>query len=135
MLQSMGLQRSGCSRAHCLAGASLLLDAGYLLTVAPAAAPALRSHHSSLMTILIQSTVDIYLSCRCPRQASCYVPLLIKPCTYQSGVVLLPLSSVSSLLSMGGASFRFHLRKLPRLKTNTTIITSIRNLNEKVYVF
>ena len=116
MLQSMGLQRSGCSRAHCLAGASLLLDAGYLLTVAPAAAPALRSHHSSLMTILIQSTVDIYLSCRCPRQASCYVPLLIKPCTYQSGVVLLPLSSVSSLLSMVGGQLQISSEEAPKVE-------------------
>ena len=67
------------------------------------------AHHSSLMTANLDTKHSFRTTCLAAAQDKphSYVPLLIKPCTYQSAVVLLPLTSVSSLPSKveGAASY------------------------------
>ena len=52
-----------------------------------------------------QAGVEIFLSCSHPRQGSYEVPLLIKPATYQSGVVCLFLRSLFALLCANRGQF------------------------------
>ena len=112
-----GLQRFGRSSAHRLPGASLPLDTGYLLT-----------SHSSRCSSTAQPPLQLnnrQFWYKAPLRSTCLAlpktnlllcSLLIKPCTYQSGVVLLPLSSVSFLPSMVGVQLQISSEEAPKVE-------------------